>query len=67
LALLGADNAKSTILASSFPSARDIKIEPDSKASGLSIEFLNVTAEKPQIADSSLIVPESDITHRAES
>jgi hypothetical protein len=40
-------------------------IEPESKDSGLSIESLNETAGKLIIADSSLIVPESEITHLA--
>ena len=37
-------------------------IEPESNASGRSIEFLNVIAGNSKIADSSLIVPLSEIT-----
>jgi hypothetical protein len=40
-------------------------IEPVSRASGLSMESLRVTAGNPMIEDSSLMVPESEITHLA--
>ena len=40
-------------------------IEPVSSASGRSIESRSVTAGKPRIADSSLIVPLSDSVQRA--
>ena len=40
-------------------------IEPDSRALGLSMESLRLTALKPATLDSSLIVPESEMTHFA--
>jgi hypothetical protein len=40
-------------------------IEPASIASGLSMESLKRTAPKPVTDDSSLIVPESEITNLA--
>ena len=40
-------------------------IDPASRASGLSIELRKVIAGKSRMADSSLMVPLSEITHRA--
>jgi len=47
-----------------FSGLRPVMImEPASRASGLSIESRSVTAEKPINEDSSLTVPEPEITH----